>query len=177
MLQLRRQEVLLGGDSPRSGGDLSHAVLPTCEQGERQRCKGHSRRGGHLVLCSGLGGRDEVVAGGWFLLPAAFSNTPLTLSTPLSSGSRWDATSHCTLHSSVCCRVSFTHAFHLSAACAQLEDASSWTAESYRACVGVSQAKEMLFKEYFCCRVSWCHGVRPFKPEIPPKKHIFGIYF
>lgn len=34
VLQLRRQEVFLGGDSPRSGGHLSHTVLSTCEQGE-----------------------------------------------------------------------------------------------------------------------------------------------
>lgn len=99
-----------------------------------------------LGLCCGFL-RQVVVFLSFFLLPAAFSNTPLTLSTPLSSGSRWDATSHCTLHSSVSRRVSFTHTFHLSAARAQLEDASSWTAESYRACVRVRRAKEMLLKE------------------------------
>lgn len=65
-------------------------------------------------------------------LPAAFSNTPSTLSTPLSSGSRWEATSHCTLHSSVCRRVSFTQAFHFSAACFHSELASSCSAASYR---------------------------------------------
>lgn len=110
-----------------------------------------------------------MIASGCFLLPAAFSNTPLTLSTPLSSGSRWDATSHCTLHSSVCRRVSFTHAVHLSAACAQLEDASSWTAASYRACVGVSQVKEMLFKEASVL-------IFLLKYVIMPTKKVFGIY-
>lgn len=64
--------------------------------------------------------------------PAAFSNTPSTLSTPLSSGSRWGATSHCTLHLSICRSVSFKQAFHFSAACTQSEEASCWSAASYR---------------------------------------------
>lgn len=65
------------------------------------------------------------------LIPAAFSNTPSLLSTPLSSGSLRGVTSHCTLHSSVCHSVLFTQAFHFSDACTQSEEASLWTAESY----------------------------------------------
>lgn len=137
MFQLWGQEVLLSRNPSRSCGHLSHTGLPAREQGEgKSYMERKTVKTGTFCSLSVCIKAVKFQFGPCFLfvfvVPAAFSNTPPTLSTPLSSGSRWEATSHCTLHSSVCRRVSFTHAFHFSAACIQSEEASYWTAESYR---------------------------------------------